>query len=59
MNRSIAPRHSHHFDLGKALVAVLGTVKNFVSKNAVLVIASVLAVASCFVVKPDAKYLEY
>ena len=59
MNRSIAPRHSHHFDLGKALHAVLGAVKNFVSKNAVLVIASVLAVASCFVVKPDAKYLEY
>ena len=32
---------------------------DFISKNTVLVIASTLAIISCFIVKPDAQYLEY
>lgn len=32
---------------------------SFVSKNFVLVIAASLAIISCFIVKPDAQYIEY
>ncbi|MBO5716365.1 MAG: citrate transporter [Clostridia bacterium] len=34
-------------------------ISEFTSKNIVLVIAAILAVASCFIVKPDAKYIGY
>ena len=34
-------------------------IMGFVSKNFVLVIAAILAIISCFIVKPDAKYIEY
>lgn len=35
------------------------TVINFVKKESVLVISTILAAISCFIVKPDAKYGEY
>ena len=35
------------------------TITKFVSQNAVLVIALTLAIISCFIVKPDSKYIEY
>ncbi|MBR2988468.1 MAG: anion permease [Clostridia bacterium] len=34
-------------------------VKSFIKNNAVLLIATVLAIASCFFIPPDAKYLDY
>ena len=48
-----------HIDLRHAFLETVAKIGEFVSKNIVLVIAAVLAVASCFIVAPDAKYLEY
>lgn len=65
MNKSTAvrhPRHPKHFhrpELLALLRKITFLVKDFASKNIVLVIASTLAVASCFIVKPDAEYLGY
>ena len=39
--------------------SVKRAVAGFVSKNTVLVIAAILALASCFIVPPDAAYLGY
>ena len=58
MNRTLAPQH-HHAHAIRILRSCTTKVKNFVAANTVLVIASVLAAASCFIVKPDAKYLGY
>ncbi len=61
MNRqsTLQPRHRH----GRAFLALLHIglerVGSFVRQNAVLCIASALAVFSCFLVKPDATYLGY
>lgn len=61
MNRNTAVRPHHHHNRGifEQLRHVLASVLDFVSKNVVLVIASALAIVSCFIVKPDAEYLEY
>lgn len=62
MNRHhIAPRkpHFHMHDFMHALGVVGNAVLGFIKKNTVLVIAAVLAAASCFIVKPDAEYLGY
>lgn len=57
---SIAKRgHHHHSDIIKLLLAMKDGAIKFASKNFVLVIAASLAIVSCFIVKPDAKYLEY
>lgn len=42
-----------------ALFSILARFKAFVMKNTVLVIATVLALISCFIVKPDSEYLGY
>ncbi len=63
MNGVSSPRLPHigraeregHTLLGK----LLGRISEFISSNIVLVIAAVLAILSCFIVKPDAEYLSY
>ncbi len=42
-----------------ALDTARTAVVDFAKKNVVLMIAAVLAVISCFIVKPDSQYLEY
>jgi Na+/H+ antiporter NhaD/arsenite permease-like protein len=42
-----------------ALSDIKTKIIGFASKNIVLVIAAVLALISCFIVKPDSKYIEY
>ena len=62
MNRQhVAPRrpHFHLHNVLHALEHAGGAVIDFVKKNTVLVIAAVLALVSCFIVKPDAEYLGY
>ena len=63
MNRSTAVRHHRHHHHNINIVELLRRagilVKAFVAKNTVLVIASTLAIISCFFVKPDAEYLGY
>ncbi len=68
MSRSTAVRHHrhhhhHHHHHNINIIELLRRsgvlVKDFASKNTVLVIASTLAVISCFFVKPDAEYLGY
>ena len=49
----------NHSNIHQAFVDIIAKIAGFVSKNIVLVIAAVLAIASCFIVKPDAKYLDY
>lgn len=53
-----AQRH-HHFDVFKLLHELQSKFIDFASKNFVLVIAATLAIASCFVIKPDAQYIGY
>jgi Na+/H+ antiporter NhaD/arsenite permease-like protein len=61
MNKStvIRPERHHNSGLSEILRRVVTVVKNFVSKNVILVIAATLAAISCFFVKPDAEYLGY
>ena len=56
-----APRkpHFHAHDALHALGIMGGAIVGFIKKNTVLVIAAVLALVSCFIIKPDAKYLGY
>ena len=41
------------------LLIIVSHTKNFAKKNTVLCIAATLAIASCFIVKPDAEYKNY
>ena len=61
MNISISTaKHSnYHINISELFLKTKRQIANFVTKNFVLVIAATLAIASCFVVKPDAKYIEY
>lgn len=60
MHVSFAPRRPHHhLHVSALLHGAWQAVVGFVTKNTVLVIAATLALASCFVVPPDAEYLEY
>jgi Na+/H+ antiporter NhaD/arsenite permease-like protein len=60
MNISTAPsRRSKRALILSFIFRSSKAIQGFVSKNAVLVIASVLAIASCFIVPPDAKYAGY
>ena len=52
-------RHRHHIDLRALIFSAAAATKRFASKNIVLVIASTLAIISCFIVKPDAEYIGY
>ena len=56
-----APRrpHFHAHDVLHALGIMGDAILGFVKKNTVLVIAAVLAFASCVIVKPDSQYLGY
>ena len=46
-------------DIYKLLLNIKAKFLSFASKNIVLVIAATLALMSCFIVKPDSKYIEY
>ena len=64
MNKSTAIRphrhhHHHHVDLAALLRRIGEAILHFASANIVLVIASTLAIASCFIVRPDAEYAGY
>ena len=59
MNISSPAQKHRHFDIYKLLRELKTKFINFASKNFVLVIAATLAIISCFIVKPDAKYIEY
>ena len=60
MHISFAPRHGdHRKHVRETLHAVWHAIVGFVSRNTVLVIAATLAIASCFLVPPDAAYLGY
>ena len=61
MNRSPAlhPHHGHHIGLTALARQGVAAVKSFASKNIVLIIAATLALVSCFIVPPDAKYAGY
>ena len=57
---SIAKKHNYyHFDISHLLLTLKRSITSFASKNFVLVIAATLALISCFIIKPDAKYIEY
>lgn len=57
---SIAKKHNYyHFDISHFLLTLKRSITSFASKNFVLVIAATLALISCFIIKPDAKYIEY
>ena len=59
MRKAYYPRHHFNLNVLKLLHAIKTAILNFVSKNTVLVIAGVLAIVSCFIVKPDSNYLGY
>ena len=59
MNVSSPAQRHHHFDVFKLLHELQSKFIDFASKNFVLVIAATLAIASCFVIKPDAQYIGY
>ena len=62
MNKSTAVRpqkHHHRTDIAAILHKIAHFIKEFVSNNTVLVIAATLAIISCFIVKPDAEYINY
>lgn len=61
MNKTSAIHHNHRHTphASEVIRRVCGVIKNFISKNTVLVIAAALAIISCFIVKPDSQYLAY
>lgn len=63
MNSASAIRRQNQHHDRSHLLELLINAKNkaigFASKNFVLVIAATLALISCFIVKPDERYLEY
>ena len=59
MNISSPAQKHRYFDIYKLLRELKTKFINFASKNFVLVIAATLAIISCFIVKPDAKYIDY
>ena len=59
ISSSIQQNQRLKIDANKILRNIKCKITEFASKNFVLVIAAVLAIASCFIVKPDAKYLGY
>lgn len=48
-----------HIKIKKLLIELKNKFISFASKNFVLVIAAILAFASCLIIKPDSKYIEY
>ena len=59
VSSSVQQKNGHRVELLNVLRKIKTTIFSFISKNAILVIAATLAIASCFIVKPDAKYIEY
>lgn len=58
-SNSAVKQSSNHLKIFSLLPALKSKILDFVSKNIVLVIAAILAIISCFIVKPDTQYLEY
>ena len=60
MNITTAPRKpQRHINILGNIARAARVALDFASNNVVLVIAWTLAIASCFIVKPDAKYIGY
>lgn len=61
MNLSSSAKKHHHIgaDISSFFEQIKTKFISFASKNFVLVIAATLAIISCFIVKPDAQYIEY
>ena len=59
ISSSIQQNQRLKIDANKILRKIKCKISVFASKNFVLVIAAILAIASCFIVKPDAEYLGY
>ena len=48
-----------HINIKKLLIKLKNRFISFASKNFVLLIAAILAFASCLIIKPDSQYIEY
>ncbi len=61
MNGQLAPKrpHIHIHGILHALHGAMTAARDFAKKNIVLVIAATLALISCFIVRPDAEYIDY
>lgn len=59
MNSSASAKRHSHPNIKQIISTVRKKTTGFIAKNFVLAIAATLALASCFIVKPDAKYIEY
>ena len=60
MNISTAPRRPHrHINILGNVARAARIARDFALNNVVLVVAWTLAIASCFIVKPDAEYIGY
>ena len=60
MNRALVSQpRERKIDLRELLIKCGAAIAQFARTNTVLCIASVLAIISCFIVKPDAEYLGY
>ena len=56
---SSTKKHHDNFNILQIISEIKNNFISFASKNFVLVIAASLAIISCFIVKPDAQYIEY
>ena len=59
VSSSAQQKSGYRVDLLRVFGEIKAKIFSFISKNTILVIAATLAIASCFIVKPDAKYIEY
>ena len=61
MSRSHAlrPHHHNHAHISEVLHKAISAAKGFAEKNTVLIIAAILALASCIIVPPDSLYADY
>lgn len=58
-SNSVVRPHNNIITKTDFFLSLKSKIVSFTSKNTVLVIAAVLALLSCLIVKPDAKYIEY
>jgi Na+/H+ antiporter NhaD/arsenite permease-like protein len=58
-SNSAVRQSNNHIKIFNLLLTLKAKILDFASKNIVLVIAAILAIISCFIVKPDAQYFEY
>ena len=59
MNNNSAGIHPHHHHINEFIHSLVHKAGNFISANAVLCIAAVLAIITSIIVPPDMAYLDY